>query len=130
VLRLDPKLVIVDTLTSLFSVEYTGPSLHVAIMHHLHELSLLAINLDCAVVVTNMVRNTPITLANQRATNIATAFTPSEQREFIGTSVSIYSHMKLKLEIRDPSNATYKALLIQPPGKEAKFTITRKGISD
>src|SRR5690242_3463014 len=55
----DFKIIVIDTLTGLFSAEYSGPARHLAVMAHLHELAMLAINTDCAVVVTNMVRNVP-----------------------------------------------------------------------
>jgi RecA/RadA recombinase len=126
-----PKLVVIDSLTSLFSAEFTGPSRHVAIMHYLHELAMLAINLDCAIIVTNMVRNAPITVVDQGGHNVSTAIVPSEQREFLGQSVSLYTHVKLKLEIVNPADSIFKAILLQPPGKEpALFSIGRSGVCD
>jgi RecA/RadA recombinase len=127
---LDPCLVIVDTATSLFSVEYSGPARHLAVMRHLHELALAAINSGCAVVITNMVRNTPITLVDQAGRNAAQAGVPSQQREYLGSSVSIYSHMKLKLEIVDAAKSLFQATLVQPAGKSVRYTITPRGISD
>jgi hypothetical protein len=126
-----PRLVIVDTLTSLFSAEYSGPARHLAVMKHLHELALAAINADCAVVVTNMVRSAPITVVDQAGRNVAQAVVPSQQREYLASSVSIYSHMKLKLEILDAAKSSFQALLVQPAGKApAPFAITPRGISD
>ena len=131
ILDLGPRLVVVDTLTSLFSAEYFGPSRHLAIMKHLHELALAAINYGCAVVVTNMVRNAPVTIVDQAGRNVAQAIVPSQQREYLGSSVSIYSHVKLKLEIVDASRSSFRALLVQPAGKEpVPFAITPRGISD
>jgi RecA/RadA recombinase len=131
VLELDPRLVIVDTLTSLFSAEYSGPARHLAVMKHLHEIALAAINSGCAVVVTNMIRSVPVTVVDQAGRNVAQAVIPSEQREYLGSSVSIYSHMKLKLEIVDASRSLFRAILVQPPGRNpAAFAITARGISD
>lgn len=128
---LDPRLLIVDTATSLFSVEYSGPARHLAVMRHLHELALSAIKSDCSIVITNMVRNAPITLVDQAGRNVTQAVVPSEQREYLGSSVSIYSHMKLKLEIVDPSKSLFQAILLQPLGKDpVRFAITPRGISD
>lgn len=127
----DPRLVIVDTVTSLFSAEYSGPARHLAVMKHLHELALAAINTGCAVVVTNMVRSAPITVVDRVGRNVAQALVPSQQREYLGSSVSIYSHVKLKLEILDAAKSSFRALLVQPAGKApAPFAITPKGISD
>jgi RecA/RadA recombinase len=131
ILDLGPRLVVVDTLTSLFSAEYSGPIRHLAVMKHLHELALAAINSGCAVVVTNMVRSAPVTVGDRTGRNVAQAVIPSQQREYLGSSVSIYSHMKLKLEIVDPSRSLFRALLVQPLGKEpVPFSITPRGISD
>ena len=131
IVDVDPRLVVVDTLTSLFSAEYSGPARHLAVMKHLHELALVAINASCAVVVTNMVRNAPITVGDRTGRNVAQAVVPSEQREYLGSSVSIYSHMKLKLEIVDAARSSFRALLVQPTGKEpAAFAITPRGISN
>lgn len=131
VLDISPQLVVVDTLTSLFSAEYSGPARHLAVMKHLHQLALFAINSDCAVVVTNMVRTAPITVVDQAGRNVAQAVVPSQQREYLGSSVSIYSHIKMKLEIVDASKSVFRALLVQPAGKEpAQFKITAKGVLD
>jgi hypothetical protein len=56
---------------------------------------------------------------------------PSQQREYLGSSVSIYSHVKLKLEIVDAAKSSFRALLVQPTGKApVPFAITTRGISD
>lgn len=126
-----PRLVVVDTVTSLFSVEYSGPARHLAVMKHLHELALAAINADCAVVVTNMVRNAPITVVDQAGRNVAQAVVPSQQREYLSSSVSIYSHVKLKLEIINASKSSFQAVMVQPPGAEpAPYAVTPRGIED
>ncbi len=131
ILDTGPQLVVVDTLTSLFSAEYSGPARHLAVMKHMHELALAAINAGCAVVVTNMVRNAPITVVDQAGRNIAQAVVPSQQREYLGSSVSIYSHIKVKLEIVDAAKSSFRALLVQSAGKEpVPFSITPRGISD
>lgn len=128
---LDLKLVVIDTVTSLFSVEYSGPARHLAVMKHLHELALAAINTGCAVVVTNMVRNAPITIVDQAGCNVAQAVIPAEQREYLGSSVSIYSHIKLKLEIVNAAKSLFQAVLVQPAGRApVPYTVTPRGISD
>ena len=131
ILDTGPRLVLVDTLTSLFSAEYSGPARHLAVMKHMHELALAAINAGCAVVITNMVRSAAITVADQARRNIAQAVVPFKQREYLGSSVSIYSHIKLKLEIVDAAKSLFRALLVQPAGKEpVPFAIAPRGISD
>jgi RecA/RadA recombinase len=129
--QIQPALVVVDTLTSLFSTEYSGPARHIAVMKYLHKLAVLAINLGCAIVVTNMIRTTPMTLLDQAGRNIAQAVVSSEQREYLGSSVSIYSHIKIKLEIVDSTKSSFQAVLVQPSGKgSAPFTIKLEGIAD
>jgi RecA/RadA recombinase len=126
-----PRLVVVDTVTSLFSAEYYGPARHLAVMKHLHELALAAINAGCAVVVTNMVRSAPITIVDQGGRNAAQAVVPSQQREYLGSSVSIYSHIKIKLGIVNAAKSSFQAILLQPAGKApVPFAITPRGISD
>jgi RecA/RadA recombinase len=132
ILEVRPMLVVIDSLTSLFSTEYSGPERHRALMKYLHELAFLAINLRCAIVVTNMVRTAPpITLIDQGGRNVAQAVVPWQQREYLGSTVSIYSHMKIKLEIVDSEKSLFQAVLMQPAGKgPVPFAITVLGISD
>ncbi len=112
------RLVIVDTLTSLFSAEYWGPARHIAVMSHLRQLAMFAIAADCAVVTTNMVRNVP------------TETGKSVHREFLGSSVSLYAHMRLKLSLEDPSRGWFHAEMLQPPSGTARFAITSRGVHD
>src|SRR5918994_3125878 len=135
-----PLLIIIDSATSLFSTEYRGASRHLVLMNHLHELSFAAINFDCAVVITNMVRNVPVvrTISDQGENNvnkvIKTTTTTSnsyQQREFMGTSVSIYSHIKLRLEIVNSEKSIVRASLMQPIRRaQVSFRIISRGFSD
>ena len=135
-----PLLIIIDSATSLFSTEYRGASRHLVLMNHLHELSFAAINFDCAVVITNMVRNVPVvrTISDLSDNNvnkvIKTTTTTSnsyQQREFMGTSVSIYSHIKLRLEIVNSEKSIVRASLMQPsPRGQVSFRIISRGFSD
>jgi len=136
-----PLLIIIDSATSLFSTEYRGASRHLVLMNHLHELSFAAINFDCAVVITNMVRNVPVvrTISDQGDNNVnkvikTTTTTTSnsyQQREFMGTSVSIYSHIKLRLEIVNSEKSIVRASLMQPsPRGQVSFRIISRGFSD
>lgn len=128
---LEPHLVIIDTVTGLFSVEYSGPSRHLAVMKHLRNLAMAAIASRCAVVVTNMVRNVITNDVDQARKKVAQAISPVQQREYLGSSVSIYSHIKLKLEIIDAKSSMFRAKLVQPPRAAAiEFGISTRGISD
>jgi RecA/RadA recombinase len=136
-----PLLIIIDSATSLFSTEYGGASRHLVLMNHLHELSFAAINFDCAVVITNMVRNVPVvrTITDQGdnkvnkviKTTTTTTSNSYQQREFMGTSVSIYSHIKLRLEIVNSEKSIVRASLMQPsPRGQVSFRIISRGFSD
>lgn len=114
----DADLVIVDSLTSLFSAEYSGPSRHLAVMSHMHALALLAINAPCAVVATNMVRTVP--QENGWST----------EREYLSGTVSTHGHVRLKFERENVTKPSYRAVLVQPPGGSAQFSISRNGIHD
>ena len=124
----NPRLVIVDTATALFSDEFRGPARHLVLMNYIHKLSLVAINFDCAVVITNVIRDAPIrtTLIDQGDHNRR-----FQQQEFMGASISIYVHIKLKLEIINLEKSLFGASLMQPIQKDrVLFNITSKGISD
>ena len=55
----------------------------------------------------------------------------SNERELMGTSVSIYAHMKLMLKVVSLEKSVFKAVLLQPSRKnEAYYTITTKGVTD
>jgi hypothetical protein len=133
---INPRLVIIDTATSLFS-ELIGAARHLVLMNYIHRLSLAAINFDCAVVITNMVRNMPnrTTIMDQGGYNLTTSIknltNSSQQREFMGDSISIHTHMKLKLEIINLEKSLFGASLIQPIQKDrVPFSITSQGVSD
>ena len=134
-----PLLIIIDSATSLFSTEYRGASRHLVLMNHLHELSFAAINFDCAVVITNMVRNVPVvrTITDHGDNNInkvintTTTSNSYQQREFMGTSVSIYSHIKLRLQIVNSEKSIVEASLMQPTRRSpVSFRIISRGFSD
>lgn len=109
------KLVIVDSITDLFSFEYKeslSVERHMKFMRLMHELALLAIKCDTAVVVTNNIR-----------------FSESSQREYLGRSISSFAHVKIELT---KDNELLKAKLLQPvlrPRSEF-YQISERGITD
>jgi RecA/RadA recombinase len=138
---INPRLLIIDGVASLFTAEYRGAARHLALMKHLHELSLAAIRFRCAIVITNMVR-TAITTTNQVGSSVRNSLIMTEdpnrsrtqlsdERELMGTSVSIYAHMKLILKVVSMDKSVFKAVLLQPRRKHsAYYTITTKGVTD
>ena len=136
--RYNPRLVVIDDVATLFSSEYVGAARHLALMKHLHDLSLAAINLNCAVVITNMARNVPSLDQKTRSPRIdrtsvgqAETMPNSETREFMGTSVSIYAHMKLMLKVANPNDLVFKGIMLQPlRKKETYYKISTRGITD
>jgi RecA/RadA recombinase len=128
VTQFDPKLVVIDSLTSLFSVENSGSARHLALMRYLHDLAVLATNGKYHVVVTNMVRTViqNVALQNQRRQN-------SKQqalREFLGASVSLYSHLRLRLDIVDRTKSLLHATLLNSTLAGVKFSVGPRGVHD
>jgi len=109
------KLVIVDSVSDLFSFEYKqslSAEKHMQFMRLMHELALLAVNYDIAVVITNNVR-----------------FNNDMQREYLGRSISTFTHIKIELS---KDNGLFKAKLLQPvlePHSEF-YQISEKGVTD
>ena len=133
IVEINPRLLIVDGVASLFSNDYSGVSRHLALMNHLHKLSLAAINIGCPVVITNMVRsladNSGGPTGSQRSNDKLVR--DDIGRELMGASVSIYVHMKLMLRIVRSDKQLFMAVLKQPRReKHVYYTITKHGVSD
>ena len=123
--EIQPKLVIVDTITSIIAVESKNIARHLILMKFIHTLAHLAINNNCAVVTTNMVRN--IIFSND-TNNYKKEI--KLQREFMEKSTSLSVHIKLKFEILSISSNIYKASFIQPilDNDNVLFKITKTGV--
>ncbi len=129
--EIKPKLVIIDTLTSLISLETKNISRHLILMKFLHELAHNAINNNCAIVTTNMVRNIIYENGVYKTINNTEVHKKNIklQREFMGKSVSLSIHLKLKFEILNISNNIYKVSFLQPFMNDSTvFRITKEGI--
>ena len=133
--EIKPKLVIIDTITSVISVESKKIARHLILMKFIHLLAHLAINNNCAIVTTNMVRN--IFYSNNNSIDDNKSITQNEgnqkeiklQREFMEKSVALSVHIKLKFEILSITNNLYKASFLQPLINDRYlFKITKKGI--
>lgn len=129
--EIKPKLVIIDTITSLISMESKNIARHLILMKFIHELAHTAINNNCAIVTTNMVRN--IINKNSVYKTINNTDEPQKkiklQREFMGKSVSLSIHIKLKFEIISISENLYKVSFLQPFINDSTiFRITKTGV--
>ncbi|HET9807256.1 MAG TPA: ATPase domain-containing protein [Nitrososphaeraceae archaeon] len=135
--QIKPKLVIIDTITSIISLESKNISRHLILMKFIHELAHLAINNNCAIVTTNMVRN--IFYSNKNNNNTTNNKSINQkienqkeiklQREFMEKSVALSVHIKLKFEILSITNNIYKASFLQPLINDSiLFRITKKGV--
>jgi RecA/RadA recombinase len=129
--EIQPKLVIIDTLTSLIAIESKNISRHLILMKFIHQLAHIAINNNCAIVTTNMVRN--IIYENGVYKHINKTDEPQKkiklQREFMEKSVSLSIHIKLLFEIISISNNFYKVSFIQPLINDSTiFRITKEGV--
>jgi RecA/RadA recombinase len=132
IVEIGPKLLIVDGIASLFTVNRHGIARHLALMNHLHKLSLVAINLGCPVIITNMIRSRLSDSGAPTLIHSQDKHLPEDStRELMGTSLSIYTHMKLMLSIVQSNKQLFKAVIKQPRrDKHAYYTITKSGISD
>ncbi len=129
--EIQPKLVIIDTITSLIALESKNISRHLILMKFIHQLAHIAINNNCAIVTTNMVRN--IIYENGVYKPINKTDEPQKkiklQREFMEKSVSLSIHIKLLFEIISISNNFYKVSFIQPLINDSTiFRITKEGV--
>lgn len=129
--EIQPKLVIIDTITSLIAIESKNISRHLILMKFIHQLAHIAINNNCAIVTTNMVRN--IIYENGVYKPINKTDEPQKklklQREFMEKSVSLSIHFKLLFEIISISNNFYKVSFIQPLINDSTiFRITKEGV--
>ena len=129
--EIQPKLVIIDTITSLIAIESKNISRHLILMKFMHQLAHIAINNNCAIVTTNMVRN--IINENGVHKHINKTDEPQKKiklhREFMEKSVSLSIHIKLLFEIISISNNFYKVSFIQPLINDSTiFRITKDGV--
>jgi RecA/RadA recombinase len=129
--EIQPKLVIIDTITSLIAIESKNISRHLILMKFIHQLAHIAINNNCAIVTTNMVRN--IIYENGVDKPINKTDEPQKQkklkREYMEKSVSLSIHIKLLFEIISISNNFYKVSFIQPLINDSTiFRITKEGV--
>lgn len=116
--KMNARMIIVDNISSLISNEFTGVHRHLVLMKHMHTLCLTAISLECAVVVTNMSRY------SQRNRSFI-------EREYMATSISLYAHIRAKLETSDSDKRHYRAILLHPrTSKSSYFGIEKEGVTD
>jgi RecA/RadA recombinase len=113
-----PKLIVIDNVSSLISNEFRAAQRHLRVMKHLHSLSLIAITLDCIVIVTNTL-----------------TFTSSEgsllEGELLASSISSCVHVRAKLERTDFTQPVYKASLVHPSSsRSCLFGVRKIGITD
>ncbi len=111
-----PKLIVIDSVTDLFSFEYSKESntleKHIKFMQYMHSLSLLCIKNKVPAVVTNVVRGTG-----------------EHYRENLEKSISIFTHKKIKLS---KQGTTFLAQVLPSFGekKEITYKMTPKGLEE
>jgi len=110
-----PSLVVIDSITDLFSFEYAKESSslekHVKFMDYMHSLSLVCVKNRIPAVVTNGVRGTG-----------------EQERENLDRSISIFTHRKIRLS---KIGSRFAAQVMPAFGqrKEALFEITPEGLA-
>ena len=128
--EINPSLVVIDSLTALFSQEVPGAPRHLMLMRHLRDLAYAAIRGDYHIVFTNMVR------ARMQDTDHNSPFSQKvtqdleTTREFLGSSASLYAHVKVKLEIVGQERLLFKATAVIPPAGSALGRVGAQGIED
>jgi len=109
------SLIIVDSVTDLFSFEYSKKEQslekYISFMKYMHNLSSIAIDGKIPIVVTNIVRTIN-----------------KHEKENLEESISMYIHTKIKLS---KNNNGYSCQAISPfANKQFQYTITSKGLTD
>ncbi|MEO9319420.1 MAG: hypothetical protein ABI361_01980 [Nitrososphaera sp.] len=125
--EISPRLIIVDSTTSLFSAEFTGFMRHLKLAEYLHNLASAAVTCRWSVVATNMIRAS-LPQANDAALPEPTRVVG--QREFLTRTVSTFAHVKIGLKVLDPSGGGREARMTQPERRKCVFVVTNKGIVD
>jgi RecA/RadA recombinase len=130
---LNPRLIIVDTATSVIAAESQGAARHLILMKFLHRLAHHAIRNNCAVIITNSIRE-KISSPEVREMKTSILGNPSyktgSQIEFMDKSTSISVHIKLRFEIINFDKKIYRMSYAQPFLKHSIFfTINISGIS-
>ena len=109
------SLIIVDSITDLFSFEYSEKEQslekHVSFMKYMHDLSSIAIDYKIPIIITNIVR----TISNHEKENLEEA-------------ISMYTHTKIKLS---KNSSRYLCQVISPfVNEKFQYTITSSGLID
>ncbi len=129
ILEINPTLVIVDSLTALFSSQISGVSRHLLLMRFLRDLAYVTITGGYHVVFTNMVRS-QIQAVEQNGHSESDRETP-RYREYLGSSVSLYSHMRLMLDVVEQAERlVIKARCVMPRGGAALFRVVPAGMEE
>jgi len=109
------SLIIVDSVTDLFSFEYSKKELslekYISFMKYMHNLSSIAIDGKIPIIDTNVVRTVN-----------------KHEKENLEESISMYIHTKIKLS---KNNNGYSCLAISPlANKQFQYTLTSIGLTD
>jgi len=109
------SLIIVDSITDLFSFEYSKKEQtlekYISFMKYMHTLSGIAIDSKIPIIVTNIVRTVN-----------------KHEKENLEESISMYIHTKIKLS---KNSNGYSCQAISPfANKRFQYTITSKGLTD
>jgi len=109
------SLIIVDSVTDLFSFEYSKKEQtlekYISFMKYMHNLSGIAIDSKIPIIVTNIVRTIN-----------------KHEKENLEESISMYIHTKIK---HSKNNNGYSCQAISPfANKQFQYTITSKGLTD
>jgi RecA/RadA recombinase len=110
-----PKMIVIDSFVTLFTNEFNGITRHLSIMHHLHDLAVISLNFDVAIVITN-----PSTYQKKdyyyNKTNLQSISDPYviSKREVLASTLGIYTHTVLQIERSQMDETIYYLRLVKP----------------
>ena len=111
-----PKMIVIDSFVTLFTNEFKGITRHLSIMHHLHDLAVISLNFDVAIVITNpSVYQTKDYDYHKKSNlqSISDSYVISK-REVLGSTLGIYTHTVLQIERSQLEETVYYLRLVKP----------------
>ena len=118
-----PKMIVIDSFATLFTNEFNGITRHLSIMHHLHDLAVISLNFDVAIVITNPSAYQKKDYYHKKS-NLQSISDPYviSKREVLASTLGIYTHTVLQIE-RSQIDETVYFLRLVKPRKNNKYCV-------
>jgi DNA repair protein RAD51 len=110
-----PKMIVIDSFVTLFTDEFNGITRHLSIMHHLHDLAVICLNFDVAIVITNpsAYQKKDYYYKKSNLQSISDPYVISK-REVLASTLGIYTHTVLQIERSQIDENVYYLRLVKP----------------